>query len=550
MDTALSVSSILTSITTPGADFVYTESDDISHCVYTSDCILELVQHSFTAHNLCDKADPFQRSLTAGKNHYALEPLISKDIPPTIPLSRSTALTHPFSPSQTTSCTGIDDEMTTCVTQLPESPPGLTGSKSSKNSSFHSFTSGTDTTSFDTANFEEIFIGEDDSIPYPDVQGRENSHQFFRNSSPNMIGVTNGAPTTTSKKRLTNEAQRPLYLHVQTHNRAAERRPPTHSLSLPRAPNPRRGFTSPSAPSLAMTAMSNLSRSRSPSPSQTPDLALPRPAPRRLSAQLQSSSPEINQPPVRRGSWQPSRKSVKELEDEYDDLDEDLPEEASLWNVPLSPRPGPDRTPISATNSTNVSPSTSPERSSSPHFSANSVSAASAQPPRSFSVTSPKEVVSDKINLKTPLSPSKLRYARGVSTGDIPDNFYFPKHRSKTWDVALSELSEEARILTEALENHAETSERQQELSIQNGVSPANLNMKKLPRVKTCSVELPPLRVNNVVIDPLPASKEKEKVLSRTRPSWLPPKDRKEEKRHLKEYQRMMELSLEAGKLL
>ena len=50
------------------------------------------------------------------------------------------------------------------------------------------------------------------------------------------------------------------------------------------------------------------------------------------------------------------------------------------------------------------------------------------------------------------------------------------------------------------------------------------------------------------MIDPLPISKEKEKVLTRTRPSWLPPKDPKEEKRHLKEYQRMMAASMEAEK--
>ncbi len=48
------------------------------------------------------------------------------------------------------------------------------------------------------------------------------------------------------------------------------------------------------------------------------------------------------------------------------------------------------------------------------------------------------------------------------------------------------------------------------------------------------------------MIDPLPISKEKEAVLSRTRPSWLPPKDPSEEKRHLKEYQKMMTLALEA----
>lgn len=49
------------------------------------------------------------------------------------------------------------------------------------------------------------------------------------------------------------------------------------------------------------------------------------------------------------------------------------------------------------------------------------------------------------------------------------------------------------------------------------------------------------------MIDPLPISKEKEKVLTRTRPSWLPPKDQKEEKRHLREYKKMMAMAREAG---
>jgi len=38
----------------------------------------------------------------------------------------------------------------------------------------------------------------------------------------------------------------------------------------------------------------------------------------------------------------------------------------------------------------------------------------------------------------------------------------------------------------------------------------------------------------------IPASAEKQKVLSRTRPGWLPPKDRKEEEKHLREWRRMM----------
>lgn len=38
----------------------------------------------------------------------------------------------------------------------------------------------------------------------------------------------------------------------------------------------------------------------------------------------------------------------------------------------------------------------------------------------------------------------------------------------------------------------------------------------------------------------LPVSKEKERYLSRTRPSWLPPKCPKEEAKHWREYERMM----------
>jgi len=51
---------------------------------------------------------------------------------------------------------------------------------------------------------------------------------------------------------------------------------------------------------------------------------------------------------------------------------------------------------------------------------------------------------------------------------------------------------------------------------------------------------LPPVQKGSPLVDPLPCSKEKEAHLSRTRPSWLPPKCQKEERRHLKEYQKMM----------
>ena len=49
------------------------------------------------------------------------------------------------------------------------------------------------------------------------------------------------------------------------------------------------------------------------------------------------------------------------------------------------------------------------------------------------------------------------------------------------------------------------------------------------------------------LLDPLPVSKEKEAVLSQTRPSWLPPKKKAEEKRHVAEYQKMVQQAEEAG---
>jgi len=130
----------------------------------------------------------------------------------------------------------------------------------------------------------------------------------------------------------------------------------------------------------------------------------------------------------------------------------------------------------------------------------------------------------------------------------MPDHFGFPNTRTKSWNIALSELSEDAKSLTEAFENHAVVAEQKHEKAVQSGEPVVRPSIEKMSRAKTSTFELPPLRINNVMIDPLPISKEKEKVLSRTRPSWLPPKNQKEEKKHLKEYQRMMEFSLEAGR--
>ncbi|OLL26840.1 TBC domain-containing protein [Neolecta irregularis DAH-3] len=56
-----------------------------------------------------------------------------------------------------------------------------------------------------------------------------------------------------------------------------------------------------------------------------------------------------------------------------------------------------------------------------------------------------------------------------------------------------------------------------------------------------------PARPSEIVIDPMPISKEKQKILSKTRPSWLPPKSKKEDQKHLAEYERMMKKAVRAG---
>ncbi len=49
-------------------------------------------------------------------------------------------------------------------------------------------------------------------------------------------------------------------------------------------------------------------------------------------------------------------------------------------------------------------------------------------------------------------------------------------------------------------------------------------------------------------VDTLPISKEKAAVLTLTRPSWLPPKSKREERRHLAQYEQLMRASFELDK--
>jgi hypothetical protein len=217
---------------------------------------------------------------------------------------------------------------------------------------------------------------------------------------------------------------------------------------------------------------------------------------------------------------------VKELEDEFHDSDDELPEDAIIFNIPISPRPPHERESLS--------------RRSSPPGSASHSPVAPAHKGLGIAMPNP-DVEANMSKGPPPKSPRHSMVARSVSMTSIPEDYAMdPRSAGKTWDNALSELSNDARTLTQILETHAERQEREQEEKVQAG-SPRKRNSSEKRRFSSSTIELPPMRKHEtLLIDPLPISKEKEKFLTRTRPSWLPPKDPEEEKRHLKEYQKMM----------
>ncbi|KAF4457052.1 hypothetical protein F53441_967 [Fusarium austroafricanum] len=379
------------------------------------------------------------------------------------------------------------------VLPSPDSPPGMTTSKSSKTSSFQSFDSDDGSVMADVGHFEEIGLNDDDTVTL---------------KSPSKVDVRPSlakAPSsrTLAARKSASKARPPfptLETNVYTSNpRSTNLSALTEPLSATRPKN----LTSPSSASLPFP------RRRSPSPAYSLNPRDPR-------------DPHFPQKP-RRGSWQAGRdrKSFTDLERECDEDDgDDIPDGMFLDNVPLSPRPMQERSP-----SRPASASPSPNRSKERVRSVGNGTPAVAQ--AQGSLRSPTWKTDDN-----PRSPAKSR--------------------AHSWNAALAELNAEAKTLTEKLEEHADEMEEQQ------ANRPANQRPNtwsasrrsvdtydRKQRVKS-TPELPPLRKTNIMIDPLPVSKEKEAVLSRTRPSWLPPKDPAEEKRHLKEYQKMMAASQKA----
>jgi hypothetical protein len=246
----------------------------------------------------------------------------------------------------------------------------------------------------------------------------------------------------------------------------------------------------------------------------------------------------------RRSSWQSNgerRKSVLELERECEDDEDDdfIPDGLILDNVPVSPRPTRER-PSSRPSSASVSPNRLP---------ADRRSVGNGTPP----------VAQAHGCLKSPTWKSDTALADTLAKGEIEVLQLQGgplKGRAKSWNVAMAGLSLEAKALTEKLEEHSDEQQESQIRRLSHDKRPQTWDAtrrsfdhalwEQRSKHKSDLPHLPPLQRNHAMIDPLPVSKEKEAVLSRTRPSWLPPKDPAEERRHLKEYQKMMTLSAEA----
>lgn len=403
----------------------------------------------------------------------------------------------------------------------PGSPPDLTNSKSSKSSSFHSSTLDDFMGPGDLSHFEEINLDESTGGPssFPLPPNPSNRIVFEANKAFASAGRSLSHPVHHSFRDLTGTAK-PRYPSLKGQVHHVVQRQQTQ-LSAP-GKQLRRGFTSPSVPSLPTTNLSAPSRSsRSQSPSNSQKFpSSPRTLSRRSSRNLDVlPSPALS---TRRQSWQDSkRKTVKEREAECDDDDDDVPEDAFIMNVPISPRPVQERSPAPST---------------------------CGSPPQ----TSPIPSSAEPSSAKPSPAPSVSRYSpqphpQHVSSRDVSPPTHLTRQRTHTWEDTYTALDPDAKKLTEALEEFQSEIERQQEIKRQQpGLTRSASVSQSEPKSKKPA--LPPIRKSDPLIDPFQPSVEKEKYLSRTRPSWLPPKNPKEEKKHLKEYQRMLARIEEAGK--
>ncbi|KAK5134325.1 hypothetical protein LTR08_006754 [Meristemomyces frigidus] len=308
------------------------------------------------------------------------------------------------------------------------------------------------------------------------------------------------------------------------------------SLNLPNGRGLHRGHTSPSSPSFMMSGGQRVP-SRSPSPNKMSSPQMLSATTPRSSWSAPTSSPSGST--SRRQSWQPGKKTAKQLEAEFDDGDDEVPDEAILENVPVTPLPGQPH-PLSRL----PSPQRRPSHAGLTAYS----NLHSANVPKNAKRPSALTVMPNG-HFGAPRSPRRSRpqmLPHSASVTSFQPEQLSLKHRSKSW---AQDLNDEARHLSAALEEYAERLSTDKHHSGSSSVasSPPRPSFSKA-RTNTTMIELPQKQKGNIMIDPLPVSKEKEAVLSRTRPSWLPPKCQKEERKHVKEWEHMMARAVEADK--
>ena len=401
----------------------------------------------------------------------------------------------------------------------PGSPPGMTASKSSKSSSLRSLPSDDGSVLADASHFEDIGLDDTQLDPrsLPNQHPKDVANPYSQSFSSDSRTVTK-RPVSASTPRL-------QYSRDSSRNRQTRDSAPVPK-SRPNLPNlqglqTRIRSTNGRIASLGLLpdpipirtlgrSQTTISRHRSPSPGF-------------------SLSPI--DPNMRRSSWQSNRerKTALELELECDEDDgDDIPDGLVLDNVPISPRPPSERS-HSRAGSTTPSPERAPK-----------------ERVRSVGNGTPAIAMAQGC-LRSPTwkSDSAISTLSSAASSRVPSPV---ATRAKSWTSALAGLNAEAKALTEKLEEHAVQMEHKGQRSSTGSMPNArrHSDTEAKPRVKSALAELPPLRRSNIMIDPLPISKEKEAVLSRTRPSWLPPKNPAEERRHLKEYQKMMAQSIEA----
>lgn len=395
-------------------------------------------------------------------------------------------------------CTYLQQSTMSIMHSVPGTPPELTDSQSTTDSSVTSNNSTSDEFSGGSMNFEDINLHDENHK----IQG-----EVERKGSRNAY-ISYGKPST---------SRRPALATLQTQQ--TSRTSSDRTIKSAALPISKRNFTSPTVP--------NTNQKPYRSHSESPSLHKAK-STSRLGQFAQNPSSHLNVP-GRRGSWTPARKTIYEIEAEYHDSDDELPEDASLFNVPMSPFTGPLR---AASLSARSSAQGSPERSS---------PALSPAPiPLGHSRTAPEKPPKDRAKSRplprqrlTPRSSSNqlLKLSKSTSTSPQSDLRF---GRTKSWNLVMSDLDHEARIIAEKLDFHHEAQAKAETVN------------KSYRSSAPGAITLPPIQRGT--LDFMPMSKEKEAVLSRTRPSWLPPKDPREEQRHLEEYKKMMKAALGAEK--